>query len=82
VHTIARSIQEEEETYISESQAFVEQQSRDAALAAQAEAAARTLMLQQVQVAASTQFMQLHSSVTFINNNVCAGGRGAGSFND
>ncbi len=50
VHSIARAVQEEEEMYIAESQAFVEQQSRDAALAAQAEAAAKTLMLQQVRL--------------------------------
>jgi hypothetical protein len=48
VQDIARDVQKEEEMYIAESKAFIEQQSRDAALAAQAEAAARTLMLQQV----------------------------------
>ena len=48
VQSIARVVQQEEETYIAESQEFVEQQSRDEALAAQAEAAAKTLMLQQV----------------------------------
>ncbi len=53
VQSIARAVQAEEETYIKESQAFVEQQSRDAALAAQAEAAARTLMLQQVRALAA-----------------------------
>jgi hypothetical protein len=47
VQDIARAVQNEEEMYIEESKAFVEQQSRDAALAAQAEAAAKTLMLQQ-----------------------------------
>ena len=48
VQSIARAVLDEEEKYIAESEEFVEQQARDAALAAQAEAAAKTLMLQQV----------------------------------
>ena len=48
VQNLARAVQDDEEMYIAESKAFVEQQSRDAALAAQAAAAAKTLMLQQV----------------------------------
>ncbi len=48
VQNIARAVQAEEEMYIDASEAFVEQRLRDAALAAQAEAAARTLSLQEV----------------------------------
>lgn len=48
MQNIARAVQAEEELYIDESEAFVEQRLRDAALAAQAEAAARTLSLQEV----------------------------------
>jgi hypothetical protein len=70
VQSIARQVQQEEETYIKESVEFVEQQSRDAALAAQAEAAARTLMLQQVH--------RLPPRTSRITPHALAGGGGAG----
>lgn len=73
VQNIARAVQAEEETYIAESEAFVEQQSRDAALAAQAEAAARTLILQQVRVVCPLPFFSLRvNGLTFV-----AGSRGS-----
>jgi hypothetical protein len=58
VQDIARAVQNEEEIYIAESKAFVEQQHRDAALAVQAEAAAKTLMLQQVRLDRTQLFHQ------------------------
>ena len=56
VQNIARAVQAEEEMYIDESEAFVEQRLRDAALAAQAEAAARTLSLQEIHFVCHSPF--------------------------